>query len=301
MIEMALALAMQPGAQECPLASGVGYVEQIRSVARRHGRPPTVAAPNRRARELRPDDLLCGGDMVVNPADSGFTVLLRIGRTSVPLAPGARHTVHDPWWRIPFPSPGRIARAFARFNADRDSLKEAVPRGHESYLPRYASAACKLPLEAEPSADNFIFSDRPVRLSWTCRPPQERFTVVVTGGGTTRRFSQDRTYFGFNPRDACRGTCLVRVEDGNGDSIFSLRLSVVDRSALDNEMAALVASDDPRAVSLAAMELLERPQWQLAGASLLWEQACRFPPAAAAALDIYRLRAMADLCPPGGQ
>lgn len=297
MMGLALALAIQGAVQECPLANGVGYVEQIRSIAPRHGLPPTVAAPDRPARNLQPDDLLCGGDIVINPKESGFSLLLRIGRTQVPLAPGARYTVEDPWYRLPFPGFGRFARNIARYNANRDSLREAVPRGEVSYLRSGWGPPCKLAVEAELTADNLILSDRPFHLSWRCRPPQTRFTIVVTSGRTSRRFSNDRAYIALDPRDVCRSTCSLRVEDAGGAAIFSLRLSVVDTNALDNESAALIANEDPRAISLAAMGLLERRQWQLTGASILWEQACRFPPAAAAALDVYKLHGMAELCP----
>lgn len=291
---LAALTAAEPASQTCRLERSIGRVDEVIPVARRRGLGPVVTAPGGSPQRVRPDDLLCGGDVVVNPRESGVRVVLRIGSRVVPVEPGRTETVPDPYLRIPFPSLPEFIAAYRKYNADRESLREGVPRGVVAH-PTVPGTTCALIPPAQSRADNLILREHPVYLSWTCGTSQARFTATITTGGSSRTLNLTQPALRLEPRRLCPGTCLVTLQDLSGVAFAQLRLSSVGIDALGKDTA-LLDTQDPRARALLASRLLDRRQWELTGASMLRDQACDFPPAAAAALDIYEARGMDELC-----
>ena len=292
------ALAAGPAVQTCRLERSIGRVDELRPVARRSGPEPVVTAPGGNPHRLRPDDLLCGGDVVVNPAGSGIQVMLRLGSRVVRVDPGRTEPIPDPFLRIPFPSIAEFFDSFRKYNADRETLHEGSPRGIEVHSAE-PGRTCSLIPPAQPTGDNFVLRDRPVYLSWTCTRPQTRFTATIAAGGSSRTLDLAKSELRLDPRQSCPATCVVTLRDSTGARFSRLRLSSAGRDALGGE-AALLRTSDPRAAALLASRLLNRAPWALAGASMLRDQACDFPPAAAAALDLYEAEDVDELCPQNG-
>ena len=87
----------------------------------------------------------------------------------------------------------------------------------------------------------------------------------------------------------------LRLRDERDKPFLTIRLSIVTSHALEPEARSLLAGD-PRARALLGMDLIDRPQWRVAGASLLWAHACQLPAAAAAARELYQVESVAVIC-----
>lgn len=293
LLSLFLAAAADPADPPCTAATSAGWVAGLERT--RGGGParPTRTSADGVTRAIEPADLLCAGDLIRNPADSAFTVRLRLGDRDSTVRPGAPpHRVSSPSWLAAAGGQlGRILDVLGAYPQTRRSLATTGARG--------ADGECRVSPAARGLVDNLVVPDVPIRIAWNCGGPGREVRATLTSRGRVSMLPVAGNVLTLDVARHCPASCTLLISSVDGDVIARERLVVVQRDRLAPELSQALRSG-PGAGAMHGARLVEGERsWRLLGASMLWANACGVPAAAVASSTLYGLQDPERLCDAG--
>ncbi len=251
--------------------------------------PVVTSKANRPGESLLEVDYLCVDDVVVNPRSSSFDIVLNIYGKQKQLAPG------DPAYTVP--KPPNIASRLATQLA---SLFSSVDRGRHSIQPAIvrrdlAGSSCTiLPRKISPGPQ-VILDDEPVYLKWDCPLAARAASVTISTPDKTVTRLLQANLIALLPKRDCPVRCNVELKDSNGARLDKIAFETHGAKALSRDLARDLKDKSPGR-ALVGATLLQSSGWEVMGASLLLDEACVFPAAAALAITTYQFDRPTALC-----
>lgn len=282
---LATLLAMTASAAAMPKClphSQAGVIVAIEGATPANGKPPYLARQNVRE-DPSQGELLCPGDVIVNPAGSGATIRYRLsGQKTTILAPGtANLTVPETGFHTQVAMLSQRVQDLFDYMAFRAS---GVRGGSDDHKGLY-------PLPPEIFA---VSAWGPLVVAWD---GGSAGTATIREGGQVREIT-GRGVIKIDLKSYCAATCSLRL---NIPAVGTVSETTITVLAVQDAMTRLnMKQFEPGAPSIVIAGWFgagrQDPAWRWQHASLLWNAACSYPAFAPLAQEFYGLQSEPDAC-----